>query len=174
MSTPADDTFLRELEVDVRRLTSSRPSTPLAAAREIRETFHRRAMNDEETLALIVGGHTFGKAHGAAGLACVGPAPASAPVEQQGLGWKNSHGTGHGPDTVASGIEGAWTSQPTRWDSEFLLPHSRIKLGTARCVFGFPVAGAARFCADRDSSVTKRVIERLYAQCRLACRGRVS
>ena len=93
---------------------------PLAAAREIRETFHRMAMNDEETLALIAGGHTFGKAHGAASLACVGPAPAAAPPEQQGLGWKNTHGTGSGPDTVASGIEGAWTSEPTKWDNEFL------------------------------------------------------
>ena len=93
---------------------------PLAAAREIRETFHRMAMNDEETLALIVGGHTFGKAHGAAGPVCVGPAPAGAPVEQQGLGWKNTHGTGSGPGTVASGIEGAWTSEPTKWDNEFL------------------------------------------------------
>ena len=93
---------------------------PLAAAREIRETFHRMAMNDEETLALIVGGHTFGKAHGAASLACVGPAPAAAPADQQGLGWKNTRGTGSGPDTVASGIEGAWTSEPTKWDNEFL------------------------------------------------------
>ena len=93
---------------------------PLAAAREIRETFHRMAMNDEETLALIAGGHTFGKAHGAASLACVGPAPAAAPTEQQGLGWKNTHGTGSGPDTVASGIEGAWTSEPTKWDNGFL------------------------------------------------------
>ena len=93
---------------------------PLAAAREIRETFHRMAMNDEETLALVVGGHTLGKAHGAAGPVCVGPVPAAAPVEQQGLGWKNTHGTGSGPDTVASGIEGAWTSEPTTWDNEFL------------------------------------------------------
>jgi catalase-peroxidase len=93
---------------------------PLAAAREIRETFHRMAMNDEETLVLIVGGHTFGKAHGAASLACVGPAPAAAPADQQGLGWKNTRGTGSGPDTVASGIEGAWTSEPTKWDNEFL------------------------------------------------------
>ena len=92
---------------------------PLAAAREIRETLHRMAMNDEETLALIVGGHTFGKAHGVASLDCW-PAPEAAPVEQQGLGWKNTHGTGSGANIVASGIEGAWTSEPTRWDNEFL------------------------------------------------------
>jgi catalase-peroxidase len=93
---------------------------PLAAARDIRETFHRMAMNDEETLALIVGGHTIGKAHGAVDPKYVGPAPEAAPIEQQGLGWKNTYRTGHGPYTVASGIEGAWTSQPTRWNSEFL------------------------------------------------------
>ena len=93
---------------------------PLAAARDIRETFHRMAMNDEETLALIVGGHTIGKAHGAVDRKYVGPAPEAAPIEQQGLGWKNIYRTGNGPYTVASGIEGAWTSEPTRWNSEFL------------------------------------------------------
>jgi catalase-peroxidase len=93
---------------------------PLAAARDIRETFHRMAMNDEETLALIVGGHTIGKAHGAVAGPPLGPAPEAAPIEQQGLGWKNSYGTGNGSHTVASGIEGAWTSQPTRWNNEFL------------------------------------------------------
>ncbi len=93
---------------------------PLAAARDIRETFHRMAMNDEETLALIVGGHTIGKAHGAVDRRYVGPAPEAAPIEQQGLGWKNTYRTGNGPYTVASGIEGAWTSKPTRWNNEFL------------------------------------------------------
>jgi catalase-peroxidase len=93
---------------------------PLAAALDIRETFHRMAMNDEETLALIVGGHTVGKAHGAASPKYVGPAPEAAPMEQQGLGWKNTYGTGNGADTVASGLEGAWTSEPTRWNNEFL------------------------------------------------------
>ena len=93
---------------------------PLAAAQEIRETFHRMAMNDEETLALIVGGHTFGKAHGAVDPKYVGPEPEAAPVEQQGLGWKNTYGSGHGLHTAASGIEGAWTSEPTKWSNEFL------------------------------------------------------
>ncbi len=93
---------------------------PLAAAQEIRETFHRMAMNDEETLALIVGGHTFGKAHGAVDPRYVGPEPEAAPIEQQGLGWKNTYGSGHGLYTVASGIEGAWTSEPTKWSNEFL------------------------------------------------------
>ncbi len=93
---------------------------PLAAAREIRETFHRMAMNDEETLALIVGGHTFGKAHGAVSPQHVGPPPEAAPMEQQGLGWKNTDATGTCPRKFTSGLEGAWTSEPTRWDNAFL------------------------------------------------------
>jgi catalase-peroxidase len=93
---------------------------PLAAARDIRETFRRMAMNDEETLALIIGGHTFGKTHGAAGAQYVGPEPEAAPIEQQGLGWKNTFGSGRGADTVTSGLEGAWTNEPTRWDNGFL------------------------------------------------------
>jgi catalase-peroxidase len=93
---------------------------PLAAARDVRETFHRMAMNDEETLALIVGGHTVGKAHGAASPDHLGPAPEAAPIEQQGLGWHSGYGTGSGADTIATGLEGAWTSEPTRWSSEFL------------------------------------------------------
>jgi catalase-peroxidase len=93
---------------------------PLAAARDIRETFARMAMNDEETVALIVGGHTFGKSHGAVDPKYVGPEPEAAPIEQQGLGWKNSFGAGNGPDTVTSGLEGAWTNEPTRWDNGFL------------------------------------------------------
>jgi catalase-peroxidase len=93
---------------------------PLAAARDIRETFARMAMNDEETVALIVGGHTFGKTHGAASAEYVGPEPEAAPIEQQALGWKNSFGTGSGPDTFTSGLEGAWTSEPTKWDNGFL------------------------------------------------------
>ncbi|UGS34717.1 Catalase-peroxidase [Capillimicrobium parvum] len=89
---------------------------PLAAARDIRETFARMAMNDEETLALIVGGHTFGKTHGAHSADEIGPEPEAAPLEQQGLGWKN----GNGAETVTSGLEGAWTSEPTKWDHGFL------------------------------------------------------
>jgi len=93
---------------------------PLASARDIRETFRRMAMNDEETLALIVGGHTVGKTHGAVPPEYIGPEPEAAPIEQQGLGWKNSYGTGKGPDALTSGLEGAWTNQPTRWDNGFL------------------------------------------------------
>ena len=93
---------------------------PLAAAKDIRETFRRMAMNDEETLALIVGGHTFGKTHGAAGADYVGAEPEGAPLEEQGLGWRNTFGTGRGDDTITSGIEGAWTNEPTKWDNGFL------------------------------------------------------
>jgi catalase-peroxidase len=93
---------------------------PLAAAKDIRETFSRMAMNDEETVALIVGGHSFGKCHGAAGAEYVGPEPEGCPVEAQGIGWKNTFGTGTGPDTITSGIEGAWTNDPIQWDNGFL------------------------------------------------------
>ncbi len=92
----------------------------LAAAAHIREAFARMGMNDEETVALIVGGHSFGKAHGAAAADNLGPEPEAAPLEQQGLGWKNRHGRGHGPDTITSGLEGAWTPTPTQWDNRFL------------------------------------------------------
>jgi catalase-peroxidase len=92
----------------------------LAAARDIRETFRRMAMNDEETVALIVGGHTVGKTHGAASGDYVGPEPEAAPIEDQGLGWKNSYGTGKGNDTITSGLEGAWTNEPTTWDNGYL------------------------------------------------------
>jgi catalase-peroxidase len=93
---------------------------PLAAARDIRETFARMAMNDEETVALIAGGHTFGKTHGAGDPdANVGREPEGAPIEQQGLGWKNSFGSGNGEDTISSGLEGAWTPTPTNWDNSY-------------------------------------------------------
>jgi catalase-peroxidase len=93
---------------------------PLAAARDIRETFSRMAMNDEETVALIIGGHTFGKCHGAVGEEYVGPEPEGCPVEHQGLGWKNTYGTGKGADTLTSGLEGAWTNEPITWDNGYL------------------------------------------------------
>ncbi len=92
---------------------------PLAAARDIRETFRRMAMNDEETVALIAGGHTFGKTHGAGPADHVGPDPEAAPIEQQGLGWKSSYGTGVGRDAITSGIEVTWTPTPTTWDNSF-------------------------------------------------------
>jgi catalase-peroxidase len=94
---------------------------PLAAGRDIRDTFGRMAMNDEETVALIVGGHTFGKTHGAApAVGNVGPEPEGAPIEEQGLGWKNSFGTGKGPHTITSGLEVTWTNNPIQWDNGFL------------------------------------------------------
>jgi catalase-peroxidase len=93
---------------------------PLKAARDIRETFRRMAMNDEETLALIAGGHTFGKTHGAASGEYVGPEPEGAPVEEQGFGWRNTYGTGKGADAITSGLEVTWTSTPTQWSNQFL------------------------------------------------------
>jgi catalase-peroxidase len=92
---------------------------PLAAAKDIRETFFRMAMNDEETVALIAGGHTFGKTHGAGDAALVGPAPEAAAIEDQGLGWKSKFGSGRGGDSIGSGLEVTWTQTPTKWDNNF-------------------------------------------------------
>jgi catalase-peroxidase len=93
---------------------------PAAAARDIRETFARMAMNDEETVALVAGGHTFGKSHGAAPDTYVGPEPEGAPVAEQGFGWINTFGKGNGDDTITSGLEGAWTTSPVTWDNNYL------------------------------------------------------
>ncbi len=92
---------------------------PIAAARDIRETFARMAMNDEETVALIAGGHTFGKTHGAGDAALVGPEPEAASIEEQGLGWKSKFGTGKGGDAIGSGLEVTWTTTPTKWSNNF-------------------------------------------------------
>ena len=92
---------------------------PLASAVDVRETFARMAMNDEETVALVAGGHTFGKAHGAGDAALVGPEPEGAPLEAMGLGWLSSHASGKGSDTITSGIEGAWTANPIKWDNGY-------------------------------------------------------
>ncbi len=95
-------------------------SDPLASGRDVRETFARMAMNDEETVALTAGGHTFGKCHGAGDAALVGPAPEAAPIEEMGLGWKSRFGSGKGGDQIGSGLEGGWTPTPTKWDNSYL------------------------------------------------------
>ena len=103
---------------------------PLAAARDIRETFRRMAMNDEETVALIAGGHTFGKTHGAADPdEYVGPEPEGAPLEEQGLGWKNTFGTGKGADAITSGLEVTWTDHPDAVGQQLLREPVRLRVG---------------------------------------------
>src|SRR5690606_11005694 len=92
----------------------------VAAAKEVREKFRRMGMTDEETVALIAGGHTFGKTHGAGDASKVGPPPDAAPIHQMGLGWKSTHGSGKARDTITSGIEITWTSTPTKWSNNFL------------------------------------------------------
>ncbi|MFO0207296.1 MAG: peroxidase family protein, partial [Betaproteobacteria bacterium] len=89
---------------------------PVASARDVRETVARMAMNDDETVALVAGGHTFGKMHGAGDPSLVGPEPEGAPIEQMGFGWANRHGSGAGSDATTSGLEGAWKPNPTQWD----------------------------------------------------------
>jgi catalase-peroxidase len=120
---------------------------PLAAAKDIRETFRRMAMNDEETLALIVGGHTFGKCHGAVDPQYIGPEPEGCPVEAQGLGWRNTFGSGKGVDALTSGLEGAWTKTPTTWDNGFL-----DNLLTYEWELTTSPAGAKQWTAKDDSA----------------------
>jgi catalase-peroxidase len=123
---------------------------PLAAAKDIRETFGRMAMNDEETVALIAGGHTFGKAHGAAKPAdCVGPEPAAAGLEEQGFGWKNKCGSGKAGDTISSGLEGAWTANPTAWTTQYL-----SNLFAFNWVQTKSPAGAIQWVPDNESVST--------------------
>ena len=120
---------------------------PIAAAKDIREAFGLMAMNDEETVALIAGGHTFGKAHGAKKASCVGKEPAGAPLEDQGFGWKNKCGTGKGADTVTSGLEGAWTSTPINWSSQYL-----ANLFAFNWVKTKSPAGAVQWVPDDESA----------------------
>jgi len=109
---------------------------PIAAAKDIRETFGRMGMNDEETVALIAGGHTFGKCHGAGPATHLGPEPEAAPIEEQGLGWKSSFGTGKGADTITSGLEVTWTVTPTKWSSNFFFNLFKYEWGLTKSPAG--------------------------------------
>ncbi len=133
---------------------------PIAAARDIRETFGRMAMNDEETVALIAGGHTFGKAHGAADPSkFVGPAPEAASLEEQGLGWKNSFGTGNGDDTITSGLEGAWTSTPAHFSHDYFDHLMGFEWELTRESCGRTPVDAQRQVGSRNSARRSRRIE---------------
>ena len=134
---------------------------PIAAAVDIRETFARMAMNDYETVALIAGGHTFGKAHGAADpKKYVGPEPEGAPIEEQGLGWKSSYGSGSGGDAIGSGLEGAWTTDPVKWDNNYLENLFRYEWELGKSPAGayqwFPKNGAAANAVPDAHDPSKR------------------
>ena len=133
---------------------------PLAAARDIRETFRRMAMNDEETVALIAGGHTFGKAHGAADAdQFVGPEPEGASLEEQGLGWKSSFGSGKGGDTITSGLEGAWTPTPATWGQQLLRHPVRLRVGFDEEPCRRLPVGADRSCRGGHRTGCARSVE---------------
>jgi len=135
---------------------------PLASARDIRETFARMAMNDEETLALTAGGHTFGKMHGAGNPDMyVGREPEGAPIQEQGLGWRNSMGSGKGVDSITSGLEGAWTINPTRWDGEYfqiLLDNEwELTKSPAGAHQWVPKMGAQGWCTQSGARCTRPI-----------------
>src|SRR5262249_27480810 len=133
---------------------------PPATARDIRETFRRMAMNDEETVALIAGGHTFGKTHGAGDPTLVGPAPEAAPIEEQGLGWKSRFGTGKGPDAITGGPEVVWSPPPTKWSNNLLESRSSNEGERTKSPAGawqFEAKGAAATIPDAYDPSKRRV-----------------
>ena len=117
---------------------------PLASAKDIRETFARMAMDDEETVALVAGGHTFGKAHGAGDAALVGVNPEGSSIEDMGMGWKNSFGSGKGGDAITSGIEGAWKPNPTTWDNGYFETLFKYDWKLSKSPAGAPPMGSYR------------------------------